>query len=277
MVLWSTRTEDQPLVVWHSSQVLLLAMWVEVLPVAFIPLWQAEHEPVTEAWSKRVELHRLVVWHRSHELPLMICLDGLPVALEPLWQLKHGPVTRPWSKRSAAQLLVEWQKWQVFTTGMWFAPLPLAILPLWHVAHGSLTWLWSMRTVLLQALVVWHSLQSDLVGICMRGFPVAVLCLLFVWHPIHRLGVPLNMPLAWQLSHLTVLWAPVRSKPVLKWLKLNFFACAAPAGPAEKMPAENRRTAIKTATLEFPRTSLICFFISSPPLSRSSAADFLRA
>jgi len=36
-------------VVWQSSQVLPLVMWVGDLPVAVVPLWQAKQVPMTSA------------------------------------------------------------------------------------------------------------------------------------------------------------------------------------------------------------------------------------
>ncbi|MCP5015624.1 MAG: hypothetical protein GY938_10125 [Ketobacter sp.] len=36
---------------WQSSHVPELAMWVECLPPAIVPLWQLEQFPVTVLWS----------------------------------------------------------------------------------------------------------------------------------------------------------------------------------------------------------------------------------
>jgi len=48
-LLWSNTAGVQAVVVWQSSQVLPLAMWVGDLPVAVVPLWQAKQVPMTSA------------------------------------------------------------------------------------------------------------------------------------------------------------------------------------------------------------------------------------
>mgnify|MGYP001826388638 CR=1 FL=1 len=48
-LLWSNAAPDQLLVVWQSSQVLPLAIWLADLPVAVVPLWQAKQVPITSA------------------------------------------------------------------------------------------------------------------------------------------------------------------------------------------------------------------------------------
>jgi hypothetical protein len=41
--------EAQLVVLWQSSQVLVLAMWVEDFPAAAFPSWQLKQEPVAAA------------------------------------------------------------------------------------------------------------------------------------------------------------------------------------------------------------------------------------
>ena len=48
-LLWSNAAPDQLLVVWQSSQVLPLAIWLADLPVATLPLWHAKQVPITLA------------------------------------------------------------------------------------------------------------------------------------------------------------------------------------------------------------------------------------
>jgi hypothetical protein len=46
---WSKRAFAQLVVVWQSSQVEELGMWVAGFPVAAVPLWQDAQEPETLA------------------------------------------------------------------------------------------------------------------------------------------------------------------------------------------------------------------------------------
>jgi hypothetical protein len=71
-------------VLWQFSQLLLLWTWVEVLPVAVVPLWQVKQDPVTLLWSKRAGFHAEVVWQLSQLLSLWIWVGVLPVAVVPL-------------------------------------------------------------------------------------------------------------------------------------------------------------------------------------------------
>jgi hypothetical protein len=43
-------------------------MWVGVLPVAVVPLWQLEHEPVVLLWSKLTFVQLDVTWQSSQVL-----------------------------------------------------------------------------------------------------------------------------------------------------------------------------------------------------------------
>ena len=47
MVEWSTLTDVQMLVLWQSSQLLPLAIWVAGFPGAVLPLWQLAQVPET--------------------------------------------------------------------------------------------------------------------------------------------------------------------------------------------------------------------------------------
>jgi hypothetical protein len=53
---------DQALVVWQSSQVLLVEKCVADLPVALVPLWQETQLPVSPAWLKVAGVQALVLW-----------------------------------------------------------------------------------------------------------------------------------------------------------------------------------------------------------------------
>ncbi len=54
-----------------------MAMWVAVLPVAVVPLWQPEQPLVTPVWSKRPVLQVAVVWQLSQLLSAGMCVGGL--------------------------------------------------------------------------------------------------------------------------------------------------------------------------------------------------------
>jgi hypothetical protein len=46
MPVWLKVAGVQPVVLWHVSQLLLLAIWVAFLPGAVVPLWQVEQAAV---------------------------------------------------------------------------------------------------------------------------------------------------------------------------------------------------------------------------------------
>jgi hypothetical protein len=79
---------------------LLVGMWFDGLPVAFLPLWQLTQVPVTASWSNRAFSHDVVVWQSSQMLLVGMWFDDLPVAFLPLWQLTQVPVTASWSNRA---------------------------------------------------------------------------------------------------------------------------------------------------------------------------------
>jgi len=44
-------------------------MWLGVLPVAVVPLWQVAHVPAaTFAWLKAAGRNAVVRWHASHDI-----------------------------------------------------------------------------------------------------------------------------------------------------------------------------------------------------------------
>jgi hypothetical protein len=50
----------QAVVLWQSSQTLLVVKWVADLPVAFVPLWQDAQFAVMPLWSKLAPLQVFV-------------------------------------------------------------------------------------------------------------------------------------------------------------------------------------------------------------------------
>ena len=82
------------MVVWQSSQVLPVGIWVGFFPGAVVPLWQEAQAPITEAWSTRVTgFQRVGLWQSSQVLVVAIWVGFLPGAVVPLWQDEHDPVT----------------------------------------------------------------------------------------------------------------------------------------------------------------------------------------
>ena len=71
----------------------MVGIWVAFLPVAVVPLWQEEHDPVALEWSKLTLLQFEVTWQSSQVLDDWMCVAFLPGAVVPLWQVEHVPVT----------------------------------------------------------------------------------------------------------------------------------------------------------------------------------------
>ena len=79
---------------WQVSQALLDWMWLEPLPVAFMPSWQLEQLPVIPVWLKPVAgLHAVVAWQLPHSAVVATCVADFPMAVVPLWQLEQAPMT----------------------------------------------------------------------------------------------------------------------------------------------------------------------------------------
>lgn len=81
------------MLVWQLSQLLVLAIWLVLLPVAVVPLWQLAQLPVTLACEKVAGSQALVRWQSEHWAVVGTWLAGLPGAAVPLWQPEHDPVT----------------------------------------------------------------------------------------------------------------------------------------------------------------------------------------
>ncbi|MDX8411612.1 MAG: hypothetical protein R8K46_07080 [Mariprofundaceae bacterium] len=95
-VEWSKVAENQLLVVWQTTQSLVLLKCVGDLPTAVMPLWQLAQVPVTALWSTRETGSQLLeLWQLSQELLLAICRGDFPVAVMPLWQLVQLPEMLP--------------------------------------------------------------------------------------------------------------------------------------------------------------------------------------
>ena len=73
----------------------VVVMWLAVLPVALVPLWQLEQlvAVVKVLWSALAPLQVVLdLWQVSQLAVVRICPLFLPVAVVPLWQLEQ-PVT----------------------------------------------------------------------------------------------------------------------------------------------------------------------------------------
>jgi hypothetical protein len=80
---------------WQVVQLAVVVMWLAVLPVALLPLWQLEQlvALVKVLWSALAPLQVLLdLWQLSQPAVVDRWLLFLPVAVDPLWQLEQ-PVT----------------------------------------------------------------------------------------------------------------------------------------------------------------------------------------
>ena len=91
--VWSTRSAGlNTLVVWQLSHRFDVVMCVVFLPVACVPLWQAEQPLTMPAWSKVLAGSQAVVaWQIWQSLCEGMWLADLPVACVPLWQETQLP------------------------------------------------------------------------------------------------------------------------------------------------------------------------------------------
>jgi hypothetical protein len=74
------------------------------LPVASVPLWQPEQDPITALWSKIIAFHVTSMWQRLQSAFVKMWSFDLPLATKPSWQLEQVPVTAAWSKRGLLNL-----------------------------------------------------------------------------------------------------------------------------------------------------------------------------
>ena len=83
---------NQAEVRWQASQLCVVGICVDGLPVAVLPLWQVEQLPaVTVLWSKLAGSQAVVRWQLSQLCVVGTCVAGLPVAVLPLWQVAQLP------------------------------------------------------------------------------------------------------------------------------------------------------------------------------------------
>src|SRR6059058_5742792 len=90
-------------------------MWLGVLPLAVLPLWQFEHWFATGTcvWFQVEGFHVTTVWQATQFAVVGMWVAVLPVALLPLWQAVQlvAAVNRLWSGLVVdSQLAVE--RWQ---------------------------------------------------------------------------------------------------------------------------------------------------------------------
>jgi hypothetical protein len=157
----------------------------------------------------------------------------LPFAFVPLWQVAQVPGTTPvWLKLVGNQAVVRWQVSQAAVVATWPLGLPFAFVPLWQVAQVPGTTLGWLKLAGNQAVLRWQLLHGTTVEICPPGFAVAPMWLPETWHPAQLRGVPLKMFWTWQVVHRTLVCAPSRVNPVVRWLKLAE-ACVAGAAKAK--------------------------------------------
>lgn len=114
-----------------------MATWLELLPLAVVPLWQVAQVPgAALLWPIVAGFQPVVWWQTSHEAVVATWLDFLPLAEVPLWQVAQVPgATLLWFMRAGSQPDVWWQTSHEEVVGIWLEFLPLAVVPLWQVAH----------------------------------------------------------------------------------------------------------------------------------------------
>ncbi len=81
-------------------------MWLDGLPVVWIPSWQLAQFPLMPAWPKEATTHVVVLWQSSHRPELEMWFVDFPVAWTPLWQLAQFPVTPAWLNPAVCQDVV---------------------------------------------------------------------------------------------------------------------------------------------------------------------------
>ena len=127
---------------WQLSQLGMLTpvsnwfgMWLDVRPLAIVPLWQVAHWAVTTCcvWFQVDGVHAFTVWQAMQFAVVGRWLAFLPLAVLPLWQLAQlvAGVKRLWFGRVVeSQLAVElWQFSQVPVTPAWMAVFGFAVWP----------------------------------------------------------------------------------------------------------------------------------------------------
>lgn len=178
-------------------------------PRAAVLLWQLAQLEVIPERLNRAPLQPLCGTDRNpgssgRALPL-------PVALVPLWQLAQLPVIPAWSKRPNSMR----SRCGTNCTPALSGYGSMACPPPGCRCDRSNKVGWSVndRTSIVHCRVMWQESQLASVRTWLVGSPLARTEL---WHAEHSLGVPLNSPLRWQLSHETLAWAPVSGNPVAK-------------------------------------------------------------
>ena len=81
------------MVEWQLEQLLVEAICVAFLPVAWVPLWQLEQVAVIPAWLKVAGVQALLVWQSLHCEVVAMWFAVLPGATVPLWQEEQVPLT----------------------------------------------------------------------------------------------------------------------------------------------------------------------------------------
>lgn len=72
------------MVVWQTLHCWVVTKCAAFFPVALVPLWQLEQDPLTPEWSNRAGVHAVVEWQLPQSAVVEMWLAGLPVAVAPL-------------------------------------------------------------------------------------------------------------------------------------------------------------------------------------------------
>ncbi len=146
-------------------------------------------------------------------------LAGLPLAKRPSWQLVQVQLPNDeawWSNFSTgAKPTVEWQASHEAVVGTWSAGLPRLVTLLWQLAQRPGSTLACENSTALNDEVPWQASQARVVGMCLADLASAPRWLPCTWQLAQSFGVPLKMPLMWQVSQRTSSCLPVSEKPVV--------------------------------------------------------------
>src|SRR5205085_5402417 len=211
-------------------------MWLGVLPLAVLPLWQLEHWLATGicVWFQVEGFHVTTVWQAMQFAVVGMWVAVLPRALVPLWQPEQlvAALNRLWSGRADIQLTVErWQSPQLVVTPACTGVmgLPVATTPLWQVPQRSrVTPMWLKRAPV-KLTVLWQVSHVACVGRCCGGITTLLPASRAprTWQLAQSRGVPRKAPCWWQSSQRAPVCMPVSGKPLFAWSAIRDAALCA--------------------------------------------------
>ena len=144
--VWFHLVGFQPVVAWQVAQLVApTGIWVAVLPVALLPLWQLAQlvAAVNPLWSTLAPAQAVVLLWQLSQLVWPACTAVL--GLTEAWQVAQLSVTVTLACSLAGAHDVKPALWQLSHVrlasaatamkGVWLADLPVAFAPLWQLAQ----------------------------------------------------------------------------------------------------------------------------------------------